>query len=306
MDSSEENARPYLRVAAVIRQRIVSGALGPGQRVPSTRQVVRDFGVAMATATRALAVLREEGLVVSRPGSGTIVRPSETPARRPTRPRDDALSAGRIVAVALRIADREGLDAVSMRRLAAELRVAPMSLYGHLSGREELQDLLVRAVFGAHPLPEPGPDGWRAKLELVSRVQWQAYRRHPWLPERVSLTRPLLVPEAMAHTEWTLKALDGLGLSHAERTRETLALTSLVRGLAASAAAENRSERETGQANDQWWIALDHEFGRLVSSGRYPHLAAIPENAVRDLDALLDHALTRHLDGLAAHLARRG
>lgn len=306
MDGDDESARPYLRVAAAIRQRIVSGALQPGERVPSTRQVVRDFGVAMATATRALSVLRDEGLVVSRPGSGTVVRTPDAPARRTTRPRDSALTAGRIVAVALSVADREGLEAVTMRRLAAELHVAPMSLYGHLSGREQLEDLLVRAVFGAHPLPEPGPEGWRAKLELVSRVQWQAYRRHPWLPERISLTRPLLAPEAMAHTEWTLKALDGLGLSHAERTRETLTLTSLVRGLAASAAAENRTARETGQANEQWWIALDHEFDRLISSGRYPHLAVVPESAVTDLDALLDHALTRHLDGLAAHLARRG
>jgi DNA-binding transcriptional regulator YhcF (GntR family) len=305
VDHGGGSGRPYLRVAAAIRQRIVSGALRPGERVPSTRQVVRDFGVAMATATRALAVLRDEGLVISRPGSGTVVRSPDAAPRRAARSRDGALTTGRIVAIGLTVADREGLEAVSMRRLAAELHVAPMSLYGHLAGREELEDLLVRAVFGAHPLPEPGPEGWRAKLELVSRVQWQAYRRHPWLSELVSLTRPLLAPEAMAHTEWTLKALDGLGLSRAERTREALTLTSLVRGLAASAAAENRSERETGQVNRQWWIALDDEFGRLISSGRYPHLAAIPASALEDLDALLDHAVTRHLDGLAAHLERR-
>src|SRR5690625_7126338 len=57
----------------------------------------------------------------------------------------------------------------SMRRLAGELDVAPMSLYRHLAGREELEHLLVRAVFGAHPLPDPGPEGWRAKLEWVTR-----------------------------------------------------------------------------------------------------------------------------------------
>jgi DNA-binding GntR family transcriptional regulator len=72
--SGEERERPYLRIAAVIRHRITTGALRPGDRVPSTRQVVRDFGVAMATAARALAVLRDEGLVVTRAGSGTIVR----------------------------------------------------------------------------------------------------------------------------------------------------------------------------------------------------------------------------------------
>jgi DNA-binding transcriptional regulator YhcF (GntR family) len=299
----DESERPYLRVAAAIRRRITSGALRPGDRVPSTRQVVRDFGVAMATATRALAVLRDEGLVVSRPGSGTVVRTPDPPARRGTRVRE--LTTGRIVATGIAIADAEGLEAVSMRRVGAELGVAPMSLYRHLAGREELEHLLVRAVFRAHPLPEPGPQGWRAKLELVSRTQWRAYRRHPWLPELVSLTRPLLLPEAMAHTEWSLQALAGLDLGPAERAREVIALASLVRGLAASAAAEARAERETGQANDQWWGTLDDEVRGLMASGRYPQLSAIAEGAVQDLDALLEHALARHLDGLAAHLARR-
>jgi DNA-binding transcriptional regulator YhcF (GntR family) len=299
----EESERPYLRVAAAIRHRITSGALRPGDRVPSTRQVVRDFGVAMATATRALAVLRDEGLVVTRPGSGTVVRAPE-PSRRAGRAPDRALTTERIVATGIAVADAEGLDAVSMRRLAAELGVGPMSLYRHLSGREELEHLLVRAVFRAHRLPEPGPPGWRAKLELVSRVEWAAYRRHPWLPELISLTRPLLAPEAMAHTEWTLRALDGLPLTSIEKTREALTLPAIVRGLAATAAAEMRAERETGMANDQWWVTLDDEVRALMASGRYPRLAAVAPEGVQDLDALLDHAVTRHLDGLAARLAR--
>ncbi|WP_433555452.1 GntR family transcriptional regulator [Pseudonocardia xinjiangensis] len=303
MSPVEESERPYLRVAAAIRHRITSGALRPGDRVPSTRQVVRDFGVAMATATRALAVLRDEGLVVTRPGSGTVVRAPE-PSRRAGRTPDRALTTERIVATGIAVADAEGLDAVSMRRLAAELGVGPMSLYRHLSGREELEHLLVRAVFRAHRLPEPGPPGWRAKLELVSRVEWAAYRRHPWLPELISLTRPLLAPEAMAHTEWTLRALDGLPLTPIEKTREALTLPALVRGLAATAAAEMRAERETGMANDQWWVTLDDEVRALMASGHYPRLASVPPEGVQDLDALLDHAVTRHLDGLAARLAR--
>jgi DNA-binding transcriptional regulator YhcF (GntR family) len=304
VSSVEESERPYLRVAAAIRHRITSGALRPGDRVPSTRQVVRDFGVAMATATKALTVLRDEGLVVTRPGSGTVVRAQDQPARRVGRAPDRALTTERIVAAGIAVADAEGLDAVSMRRLAAELGVGPMSLYRHLTGREELEHLLVRAVFRAHSLPEPGPPGWRAKLELVSRVQWRAFRGHPWLPELVSLTRPLLAPETMAHTEWTLRALDGLPLTSIEKTREALTLPALVSGLAISAAAEMRAERETGVANDQWWNTLDGEMRALMSSGRFPRLAAVHREGAQDLDGLLTHALARHLDGLAARLAR--
>ncbi|MCO1658947.1 GntR family transcriptional regulator [Pseudonocardia humida] len=304
MSSNEEGERPYQRVAAAIRHRITTGALRPGDRVPSTRQLVRDFAVAMATATRALAVLRDEGLVVTRPGSGTVVRAPDPPARRAGRTPDRALTTARIVDTALAIADAEGLDAASMRRLAAELGVGPMSLYRHLSGREELEHLLVRAVFRAHPLPDPGPPGWRARLELVCRLEWAAFRRHPWLPELVSLTRPLLVPEVMAHTEWMLQALDGLALTSTEKAREVLALPALVRGIALSAAAEVRAERETGVANDEWWTVLDDEVQARMSSGRFPRLAALPMEPAQDFDRLLEHSLTRHLDGLAARLGR--
>jgi DNA-binding transcriptional regulator YhcF (GntR family) len=291
---------PYLHIAAVIRHRIETGALRPGDRVPSTRQVVRDFGVAMATATRALAVLRDEGLVVTRPGSGTVVRPPDPPTRR--RAPVPELTTDRIVTTAMAVADAEGLEAVSMRRLAAELGVGPMSLYRHVAGRDALEVLLVRAVLREHPLPEPGPAGWRAKLELVSRVQWRAYRAHPWLPELISMTRPVLVPEAMAHTEWTLQALAGLPLPHAERLREARTLPALVRGLAASVAAETRAERETGQDNHEWWATLGGEVRALLGSGRFPHLAAIQGQTLDDMDALLDHALNRHLDGLEMRL----
>ncbi|MHA6617432.1 TetR/AcrR family transcriptional regulator C-terminal domain-containing protein [Pseudonocardia sp. DLS-67] len=301
---TDDGEPPYLRIATAIRHRIETGALRPGDRVPSTRQVVRDFGVAMATATRALAVLRDRGLVVTRPGSGTVVRAPGAPARR--RAPDPELSPARIVSTAMALADAEGLDAVSMRRLAADLGTAPMSLYRHVAGRDALELMLVRAVFRAHPLPEPGPPGWRAKLELVSRLHWQLFRAHPWLAEMISMTRPVLMPEAMAHTEWTLRALDGLGLTTTERAREAVTLPALVRGLAASAAAEQRAERETGQANDQWWLTLQDELDALMRSGRFPLLAEIPDDAVRDLDALLEHALARHLDGLEMRLARGG
>jgi DNA-binding GntR family transcriptional regulator len=63
----------YTDVVAVIRARIAAGELAPGDRIPSTRQIVAEFGVAMATASKVIAELRREGLVRVRPGVGTIV-----------------------------------------------------------------------------------------------------------------------------------------------------------------------------------------------------------------------------------------
>lgn len=304
MSSDGQSERPFQRIAGALRERIASGALRPGDRVPSTRQLVRDWGVAMATASKALAVLRDEGLVITRPGAGTVVR-SPDPPTRATRSIDRGLTRERIVAAAMTHADEEGLGAVSIRRLAGELGVAPMSMYHHVAGREELEHLMVRTAFLVNPLPSPAPDGWRARLEVVYRLQWRLYRRHPWLAELLSVTRPPLVPEAMIHSEWTFQALDRLGLAPAELAQAALALPALVRGLALTTAGELQAERETRMRNKQWWSSIDDEVEALLGSGRFPRLAAVGSTVVvQDLDDVLDHALARYLDGLAARVGR--
>ncbi|WP_202869316.1 GntR family transcriptional regulator, partial [Kribbella antibiotica] len=70
---------PYLVIAAELRRQIEAGELQPGDRVPSTRSLVRDFGVAMATATKALKALQDERLVHASPGIGTVVGPQPKP-----------------------------------------------------------------------------------------------------------------------------------------------------------------------------------------------------------------------------------
>src|SRR5512139_3813404 len=105
---------PYRRIADQIRDRIERGELRPGQPVPSARQITKEHGVALATATKVLAALRQDGLVTAVPGIGTVVAQDSKPAvRRPRRTRDVGL-----IRVALDIADREGLAEVSMRRIA--------------------------------------------------------------------------------------------------------------------------------------------------------------------------------------------
>ncbi|WP_233574068.1 TetR/AcrR family transcriptional regulator [Amycolatopsis panacis] len=132
-----------------------------------------------------------------------------------------------------------------MRRVAAELGTGPMSLYRYVTNKDELVAEMADQIFGECALPVPGPAGWRAKLELIARAQWALCRRHHWLPGAVSFTRPSLTPRMMAHTEWTLRALDGLGLSLPTKMHEALALHSLVLSVALSAA-DVEAEQETG------------------------------------------------------------
>ncbi|MFD4407153.1 TetR/AcrR family transcriptional regulator C-terminal domain-containing protein [Nocardia sp. NPDC058499] len=295
---SESNDLPSQRIAAALRQKIVSGKLGPGDRIPSTRQLVRDWGVAMATASRALAILRDEGLVTTRTGSGTVVRGGHGTSR-------PALTRNRVLGVAVQMADHEGLEAVSIRKLAGVLKVSPMSLYRHVAGRDELETLMVRTVFKSSPLPDPMPAGWRERLESVYRRQWRLYRAHPWLAELTLVTRPPLAPEAMLHTEWALEALAELRLDAPTRVRTALALAALVHGLALGVLHEVRAEQQSRLRNEEWWATIDAEASELLHGADFRRLAELnmlPTETfgLRGVDETFELALGHYLDGLEA------
>ncbi|MGA4987823.1 TetR/AcrR family transcriptional regulator C-terminal domain-containing protein [Nonomuraea bangladeshensis] len=298
---------PYQQITAEIRARILTGELRPGERMPSIRQIAQRWGVAVATATKVMAALRDEGLVETKVGAGAVVtagRGQPAARQRQAGTPKPALNRGQTLRTAIAIADREGLDAVSMRRIAAEMGVGPMSLYRHVASKDELVMQMADEVFGEAGLPEPGPDGWRAKLELIARRQWELCRRHLWLPRAVSFTRPLLAPRVMEHTEWTLRALDGLGLDMATRIREALTLHALVVSASLSMAQEAEAEQETGVTLDRWWRTQQERTGALLGTGRFPLLAAIATETVSDVDALFEYGLARHLDGFAAMLKK--
>ncbi|TDC01611.1 GntR family transcriptional regulator [Nonomuraea longispora] len=308
--STQRPEPPYLQIVAEIRTRILTGDLRPGDRMPSIRQIAQRWGVAIATATKVMAALRDDGLVETKVGAGTVVSACTgqtqpvgltTPLRlrRAGAPKQ-ALNRKQVLRTAIAIADIEGLDAVSMRRLAAELGVGPMSLYRHVSSKDELVMQMTDEVFGEPELPAPGPEGWRAKLELISRRQWELCRRHLWLPRAVSFIRPLLVPNMMAHTEWTLRALDGLGLAMTTRIREALTLHALVLTAALSMANEVEAEQETGVTLDRWWLTQRQRADELLHSGRFPLLATVIGEEVSDVNGLFEYGLARHLDGFAA------
>src|SRR5262245_30054739 len=124
--------RRYAGIADAIRTRIISGQLAPGDAIPSARAITREWGVAVATATRALAELRDEGLVNARPGVGTVVAARPARGRRNRETSDAPITADDVVETAIEIADSEGLGTVSMRRVAIELRVPTMALYRHV------------------------------------------------------------------------------------------------------------------------------------------------------------------------------
>ncbi|MFD9946395.1 TetR/AcrR family transcriptional regulator C-terminal domain-containing protein [Nonomuraea sp. NPDC059023] len=300
-----------------LRVRIISGELSEGELVPSTRQITREWGVAMATASKVLAALREEGLVRMVPGVGTVVawsapgspgrggpavaRAGSTAAGGPGRSRE--LTVARVLLAAIELADEEGLAAVSMRRVATALGVPTMALHRYVRGRGELVQEMVDQVYGEARLPGRVPDGWRKQVELSLRLQWGIHRRHPWLASAYPLTRPYLGANGLAHTEWIMRAVSGLGLDPNTMLHVTVSLAAFIRGLAANLEPEARAVQDTGMSDDEWMATREAALRRLMPA--HPTLAAVlrDQHLDLDLDTLFEFGLKRQLDALEA-LAR--
>jgi len=135
--------------------------------------------------------------------------------RRGPRP---GLSADAIAAGAMRLADAEGLEAVSMARVAAELGVTTMALYRYVANKDELLQLMWNAsALGAEHLVIEG-DGWRARLRSWAVIQRDMMDRHPWITQ-MPMAAPPLAPNSMHFVERGLEAMDGTGLPDLTKIR---------------------------------------------------------------------------------------
>ncbi|MCJ0869473.1 TetR/AcrR family transcriptional regulator C-terminal domain-containing protein [Streptomyces sp. AP-93] len=296
---------PYLRIAGDIRRRIASGELAPGARIPSTRRITQEWGVAMATASKALATLNQEGLVRAVPGVGTVV--AESGRDRPPAP-PQGLTRDRIIRAAIALVDAEGLAALSMRRVATDFGVSTMALYRHVPSKGELVRLMSEAVFGGEP-PGSRPPGWRAQLEREARWLWGLYQRHPWLARAMAaLTRPMASPHAMRYTERVLGALNGLGLTPTQIIHIHLALLGYAQGVAAAVELESQARQDTGMTPEEWMAANEPRMESIQTTGSFPILSTLFEGERFDLElgTLFEFGLTRMLDGVEALVERSG
>lgn len=304
---------PYRQIAAELRRRIEVGELPPGARVPSTRAIVDEWGVAMATATKVLTELRHEGLVRAVPGVGTVVvdrdrtASIQVPARRRQSSSEGGLTAERIVTTAVAVADAEGLGAVSMRRVASEIGVATMSLYRHVKDKDDLLLKMMDAVFRDLRPPADAPAGWRPRIEVAARTFWEACRHHPWLASATSITRPQALPGALPFSEFLLTSLDGLGLDHQTTMTAYLTLITYVRGTAMNLEQEAEAEAVTGLDNEEWLDAQEPTLRAIVETGSFPVFTRyVSQDYDFSLDKVFEFGLGRLLDGLTALLDKGG
>ncbi|MEV0622907.1 TetR/AcrR family transcriptional regulator C-terminal domain-containing protein [Nonomuraea sp. NPDC050404] len=289
---------PHARIAADIQRRIADGKLRPGERVPSTRQLARDWNVALATAAKALTLLAREGVVVAEPRVGTVVAQGQRAAKARSATSDVARE--RVVRAAIEIADAEGLSELTMRAVAERLGVATMSLYRHVESKDNLLVLMVDAAYAEFPLPAEQPAGWRPRLEMSARLQWAAYRAHPWMAGAVPLTRPVASAALLAHSESVIDALQRTGLDPTTRMYVQILTYSYVQGIAAHIELEQRARTATGLTHEEW-MSGQEEFLRAVATSSPAFLRHLDElgDFDMDLDRLFEFGLGPLLDGLA-------
>jgi AcrR family transcriptional regulator len=222
------------------------------------------------------------------------------------------LSRADIVDVAVAIADAEGTEAVSMRRIARDLRVGAMSLYWHVESKEELHQMMLDTVQAEIEAPAPSGD-WRTDLAGYASNTRAALLRHPWAIDFLN-TGPPSGPNDARNAERLIGSLSGLGLDVKTTMWMLSALGTYVMGAALREIQELRWHRGVeepgGDMTEAEADALRDEFmERIRQSGRYPNLTM-----VMDANFDPDAPETSHdrfwfglgclLDGFAAAIAR--
>jgi AcrR family transcriptional regulator len=223
---------------------------------------------------------------------------------RPERGPRPTYSRAQITGAAIKIADAEGLDAASFRRVAAEIGAGTMSLYRYVPRRDDLIQLMIDAVIGELELPERSSGDWRADLALVAHGIRALGLRHPWLMELLGM-RLVFGPNVMRLIEFGVGALDGHGLA----IDEMMSLYGLVDGYVQNFVRGEISwaeeERRTGVSVEQWMMSNAPYLRPLIESGEHPILARIIKDARQphmDIDARFRYGLNRVLDSVAASL----
>ncbi|TLW94986.1 TetR/AcrR family transcriptional regulator [Saccharomonospora piscinae] len=205
----------------------------------------------------------------------------------------------RIVTAAIELADRDGLDAVSMRRVAEYLRTGPASLYRHIAHRDELVTAMVEHVTAAFDYPDPAGLDWRECMHVLARQDWTAFLTHPWLLTATTTVTPPFGTASLAAMEWALTALGELRLPPHEAARAIMTINNYVQGTARVVLGQPREGAEPDPGRS--WQDRLHD----TDLRSFPRLRALIAEPLPDGDRnWFEDGLDVILDGVQAR--RRG
>ena len=187
------------------------------------------------------------------------------------------LSREAIVAAAIEIADTEGLEAVSIRKIATKLEARPMSLYSHIERKGDLIDLMVDEVMGSAVLPEPLPEDWREALREIAQRTRESTRAHPWMIG-AAFRRPFIGPNALRHFDQSLGAVASLPLPPERKRAVLLAVDTYTLGFVRWELISSESKVAAGACaavpdDGPSAAEIDAYILAQTATGKYPHLS---------------------------------
>ncbi|GAA2563644.1 TetR/AcrR family transcriptional regulator C-terminal domain-containing protein [Winogradskya consettensis] len=228
--------------------------------------------------------------------------------------------------MAIRLADEQGLDGLSVRKIAKELGVGPMRLYDYVTNRAELLDLMVDEVYaqiaessthtaepggqpaeaGGQPAEAGGRQaGWRATVLAVARATRVAALEHEWFADLLG-GRPHLGPHTLAVGELNAAALSQAPAVHDidDLQRTAGALNSFLIGVLRREVTERRTARATGTDVPAFQAGLGPYLTRMFTTGRYPTIARlVVDGSHLDAEETFNRTLTTVLDGITGNPA---
>jgi AcrR family transcriptional regulator len=224
---------------------------------------------------------------------------------RAARRRRDPISREAIVAATIRLLDAEGLDALSMRRIADELGTGAASLYWHVGSKDGLLDLVFDEIIGEGMtgIPDPVPGSWREQLKEVARAQRAVSLRHPYAV-RISIGRIPMGPNALRYSERVLAILRAGGLPPDLAVKGSHLLIATVNGFTVDETGVSDSESAPEAAENQQAAAMARDYLASLPAEQFPNLVALADQfGYADRDAQFELLIDIFVDGLARKAA---
>jgi AcrR family transcriptional regulator len=198
------------------------------------------------------------------------MRPDRAAGRRGARDRAEVTA--ELIEAALRIADEDGYDAVSMRRLATEVGMGTMSLYWYVESKDELLDLVLDHLIGTTLLEPAELADWRTGLTAIATGSRAIYLAHPWLVQVIG-QRPTIGPNMLRHVDQSLCVVDGLPIPMEVRMQILHTVDDYVVGSVLREAADTELARELGMSESEWHEQLRPHFEALIEAEDLGYLA---------------------------------
>lgn len=230
---------------------------------------------------------------------------------RGSRRRREPISKEAIVAAAIGLLDREGLAALSMRRLAEELGTGAASLYWHVGSKDGLLDLVLDQLISEVKIPDPDPPHWQEQLKEVAREQRRISLRHPYIV-RISIGRIPMGPNALLFSERVLAILRAGGLPPRLAVQGYLLLIATINGFTIDETGVDDNGPDPGgilasNADDLQQVAdMARDYIASLPAALFPNMTTLADEfALSDPDERFELLLDIFVDGLSRRVGQQ-